>query len=165
MKTATKQSDPLDPDRLVDEALEETFPASDPISPGVGPGNPIPNRGDGRRVLPVAAPEPEYFTGLLEAKASPKAAAQTSFDRRPDQGHTGGERPAPRNSRSGASRDSEAPGRDQRPYEQPVTRLGRLSHQIAALRKRPEDDRLAANLLRTLQREERNLRSSLNRAD
>jgi len=32
---------PIDPEALVDEALEETFPASDPISPGVGPGEPI----------------------------------------------------------------------------------------------------------------------------
>ena len=32
---------PIDPEDLVDEAIEETFPASDPISPGVGPGEPI----------------------------------------------------------------------------------------------------------------------------
>jgi hypothetical protein len=31
----------IDPEELVDEALEETFPASDPISPGVGPGEPL----------------------------------------------------------------------------------------------------------------------------
>ncbi len=41
-----KQPKPLDPEALVDEAIEETFPASDPISPGVGPGEPIPNRGE-----------------------------------------------------------------------------------------------------------------------
>jgi hypothetical protein len=37
---------PIDAEELVDEAIEETFPASDPISPGVGPGEPIPNSGD-----------------------------------------------------------------------------------------------------------------------
>ncbi len=31
-------------EELLDEALEESFPASDPISPGVGAGEPIPNR-------------------------------------------------------------------------------------------------------------------------
>ncbi len=36
-----KSGKPIDPEDLVDEALEETFPASDPISPGVGPGEPI----------------------------------------------------------------------------------------------------------------------------
>jgi len=41
-----KAEDPIDPEKLVDEAIEETFPASDPISPGVGPGEPMPNRGD-----------------------------------------------------------------------------------------------------------------------
>ena len=41
-----KSNKPIDPEALVDEAIEETFPASDPISPGVGPGEPIPNRGD-----------------------------------------------------------------------------------------------------------------------
>ena len=40
------QKNPLDPEALVDEAIEESFPASDPISPGVGPGEPIPNHGD-----------------------------------------------------------------------------------------------------------------------
>jgi hypothetical protein len=40
------QQKPLDPEALLDEAIEETFPASDPISPGVGPGEPIPNRGE-----------------------------------------------------------------------------------------------------------------------
>jgi hypothetical protein len=39
---------PLDPEALLDEAIEESFPASDPISPGVGPGEPVPNRGDGK---------------------------------------------------------------------------------------------------------------------
>jgi len=36
-----KDQKPIDPEDLVDEAIEETFPASDPISPGVGPGEPI----------------------------------------------------------------------------------------------------------------------------
>ena len=36
-----KDEKPIDPEDLVDEAIEETFPASDPISPGVGPGEPI----------------------------------------------------------------------------------------------------------------------------
>jgi len=36
-----KDEKPIDPEALVDEAIEETFPASDPISPGVGPGEPI----------------------------------------------------------------------------------------------------------------------------
>jgi hypothetical protein len=36
-----KDENPIDPEALVDEAIEETFPASDPISPGVGPGEPI----------------------------------------------------------------------------------------------------------------------------
>lgn len=36
-----KDKDAIDPEDLVDEAIEETFPASDPISPGVGPGEPI----------------------------------------------------------------------------------------------------------------------------
>jgi hypothetical protein len=40
------QQKPLDPEALLDEAIDETFPASDPISPGVGPGEPIPNRGE-----------------------------------------------------------------------------------------------------------------------
>lgn len=30
-------------ENLLDEAIEESFPASDPISPGVGPGEPIDN--------------------------------------------------------------------------------------------------------------------------
>ncbi|HVO02778.1 MAG TPA: hypothetical protein VMT54_11285 [Candidatus Cybelea sp.] len=34
----------VDPEALIDEALEETFPASDPISPAVGPGEPIEQR-------------------------------------------------------------------------------------------------------------------------
>ena len=33
----------LEADALLDEALEESFPASDPISPGVGSGEPIDN--------------------------------------------------------------------------------------------------------------------------
>jgi len=41
-----KTEKPIDPEDLIDEALEETFPASDPISPGVGPGEPLPNSGD-----------------------------------------------------------------------------------------------------------------------
>jgi len=41
-----KAENPIDPEKLVDEAIEETFPASDPISPGVGPGEPMPNPGD-----------------------------------------------------------------------------------------------------------------------
>jgi hypothetical protein len=41
-----KQETPIDPEALVDEAIEETFPASDPISPGVGPGEPIRESGD-----------------------------------------------------------------------------------------------------------------------
>jgi hypothetical protein len=40
------QQKPLDPEALLDEAIDETFPASDPISPGVGPGEPVPNRGE-----------------------------------------------------------------------------------------------------------------------
>ncbi len=32
-----------DAERLLDEALEESFPASDPISPGAGTGEPIDN--------------------------------------------------------------------------------------------------------------------------
>jgi hypothetical protein len=34
---------PLDPDALLDEAIEESFPASDPISPGAGTGEPSPS--------------------------------------------------------------------------------------------------------------------------
>jgi hypothetical protein len=45
-KEKDKKSKPIDPEQLVDEALEETFPASDPISPGVGPGEPIRESGD-----------------------------------------------------------------------------------------------------------------------
>ena len=41
-----KDKDAIDPEDLVDEAIEETFPASDPISPGVGPGEPIRESGD-----------------------------------------------------------------------------------------------------------------------
>jgi hypothetical protein len=40
-KDVKSEPKPIDPEALVDEALEETFPASDPISPGVGPGEPI----------------------------------------------------------------------------------------------------------------------------
>ena len=40
------EKNPLDPEALVDEAIEESFPASDPISPGVGPGEPIRESGD-----------------------------------------------------------------------------------------------------------------------
>jgi len=43
------EKNPLDPEALVDEAIEESFPASDPISPGVGPGEPVPNSGDGKK--------------------------------------------------------------------------------------------------------------------
>lgn len=46
MMSKEKTKTPIDPEELVDEALEETFPASDPISPGVGPGEPIPNSGE-----------------------------------------------------------------------------------------------------------------------
>ena len=46
MMSKDKKGKPIDPEQLVDEAIEETFPASDPISPGVGPGEPIPNPGD-----------------------------------------------------------------------------------------------------------------------
>lgn len=46
MPPKEKEKHPIDPEDLVDEAIEETFPASDPISPGVGPGEPIPNPGD-----------------------------------------------------------------------------------------------------------------------
>jgi len=46
MQPKDKPGKPIDPEELVDESLEETFPASDPISPGVGPGEPIPNPGD-----------------------------------------------------------------------------------------------------------------------
>ena len=46
MHSKEKTEKPIDPEKLVDEALEETFPASDPISPGVGPGEPIPESGD-----------------------------------------------------------------------------------------------------------------------
>ncbi|GAB2178719.1 hypothetical protein [Dongia sp. agr-C8] len=45
-KEKDKKAEPIDPEALVDEALEETFPASDPISPGVGPGEPIRESGD-----------------------------------------------------------------------------------------------------------------------
>jgi hypothetical protein len=45
----SKDKKKIDPEALVDEALEETFPASDPISPGVGPGEPIPESGDKAR--------------------------------------------------------------------------------------------------------------------
>jgi hypothetical protein len=48
-----KKGNPVDPEDLVDEALEETFPASDPISPGVGPGEPMPNPGDDRPRKPA----------------------------------------------------------------------------------------------------------------
>jgi len=46
MLPRAKAENPIDPEKLVDEAIEETFPASDPISPGVGPGEPMPNPGD-----------------------------------------------------------------------------------------------------------------------
>ena len=46
MSSKQKPEKPIDPEALVDEAIEETFPASDPISPGVGPGEPMPNAGD-----------------------------------------------------------------------------------------------------------------------
>jgi hypothetical protein len=45
-KEKEKKEKPIDPEALVDEAIEETFPASDPISPGVGPGEPIRESGD-----------------------------------------------------------------------------------------------------------------------
>ena len=41
-KDKPKNGKAIDPEDLIDEALEETFPASDPISPGVGPGEPLP---------------------------------------------------------------------------------------------------------------------------
>ena len=40
-KDEKSKEKPIDPEELIDESLEETFPASDPISPGVGPGEPI----------------------------------------------------------------------------------------------------------------------------
>ena len=43
------EKNPLDPEALIDEAIEESFPASDPISPGVGPGEPVPNPGDAKK--------------------------------------------------------------------------------------------------------------------
>jgi hypothetical protein len=45
-KEKDQKDKPIDPEALVDEALEETFPASDPISPGVGPGVPIRESGE-----------------------------------------------------------------------------------------------------------------------
>ena len=45
-KEKAKKEKPIDPEQLVDEAIEETFPASDPIAPGVGPGEPIRESGD-----------------------------------------------------------------------------------------------------------------------
>ena len=45
-ETEKKKEKPIDQEALVDEAIEETFPASDPISPGVGPGEPIKESGD-----------------------------------------------------------------------------------------------------------------------
>jgi hypothetical protein len=42
MSGKKKDEKPINPEALIDEALEETFPASDPISPGVGPGEPLP---------------------------------------------------------------------------------------------------------------------------
>jgi hypothetical protein len=48
-KEKAKKENPIDPEQLVDEAIEETFPASDPISPGVGPGEPIEESGDKTR--------------------------------------------------------------------------------------------------------------------
>jgi hypothetical protein len=48
-KEKAKKEKPIDPEQLVDEAIEETFPASDPISPGVGPGEPIKESGDKTR--------------------------------------------------------------------------------------------------------------------
>jgi hypothetical protein len=41
MLPKTKTDKPIDAEDLIDEALEETFPASDPIAPGVGPGEPM----------------------------------------------------------------------------------------------------------------------------
>jgi len=49
MMSKDKKEKPIDPEELVDEAIEETFPASDPISPGVGPGEPIRESGDKTR--------------------------------------------------------------------------------------------------------------------
>jgi hypothetical protein len=46
MSPKQKPEKPIDPEDLVDEAIEETFPASDPISPSVGPGEPLPNAGE-----------------------------------------------------------------------------------------------------------------------
>jgi hypothetical protein len=46
MSSKAKASKPADPEKLLDEALEETFPASDPISPAVGPGEPIGESGE-----------------------------------------------------------------------------------------------------------------------
>ena len=43
-KDQKSKDKPIDPEELIDEALEETFPASDPISPGVGPGEPMPQK-------------------------------------------------------------------------------------------------------------------------
>jgi hypothetical protein len=40
---------PIDAEDLIDEALEETFPASDPISPGVGPGEPMAHPAEKRK--------------------------------------------------------------------------------------------------------------------
>jgi hypothetical protein len=48
-KEKDKKEKPIDAETLVDEAIEETFPASDPISPGVGPGEPIRESGDKTR--------------------------------------------------------------------------------------------------------------------
>ncbi len=39
--TDTKIATDAEREHLLDEALEESFPASDPISPGVGPGEPL----------------------------------------------------------------------------------------------------------------------------
>jgi len=59
-----KTEKPIDPEDLVDEALEETFPASDPISPGVGPGEPLPNPGD-------AGATPHHPKSKTEKRKSP----------------------------------------------------------------------------------------------
>jgi hypothetical protein len=70
----TKYESGSNPDRLIDEALEETFPASDPISPAVGSGQPVANvsniHSSPASAKPRRAPwEPDHRMVTLDANA------------------------------------------------------------------------------------------------
>jgi hypothetical protein len=67
---------------LIDEALEESFPASDPISPAVGPGEPVDadenDDDDAKLALVIPAKAGIHFASCAEINMGPRLRRATS---------------------------------------------------------------------------------------